>query len=294
MCLGGGVPCHVFSECCSGTCANNVCAKCASAEEKCADGCCVGLTCYDGKCGACKDDGQPCVAFADCCSGVCTSGFCAPLICDVGMNACGNKCVEPLDHDNCLSCSNKCATGAECCQSGCVDTANDASNCGACNVHCAWYKECKIGVCSNSPSCCNDGPNASHSPAEGDLIQPHGELVWPFTPSCNMKVKQIGVFTIGGWVGLAEDVQGKPGKELGGSQLVDGVAASWLFGKFDFNLVAGQQYWIVHDDTDNQFARASIAPGGALLPTYSSMIPNGPYTKVADWPMTAKLIGDCP
>src|SRR5262245_41932100 len=75
VCKPGGAACVTFSECCSGTCANQICTTCATDEQACGPGCCTGSFCANGVCGPpCKGPGEACSAARDCCSNVCSGG----------------------------------------------------------------------------------------------------------------------------------------------------------------------------------------------------------------------------
>ena len=77
LCTPGGEACVTFSECCSGTCANQICTSCADDDAACGAGCCTGSMCANGVCGPpCKLSTEACSAARDCCSNVCSSGKC--------------------------------------------------------------------------------------------------------------------------------------------------------------------------------------------------------------------------
>jgi hypothetical protein len=82
-----------------------------------------------------------------------------PLVCDIGLSACGEQCVDLInDPFNCGVCGTTCATGVctegkclECpeeapawCGGQCTNTASDPDNCGGCGIPCG------TGLCSNS------------------------------------------------------------------------------------------------------------------------------------------------
>src|SRR5690349_21708871 len=71
-CKQGGVACSEFSECCSGTCAQNACTACAAPGASCLDGtpCCDG-TCFAGRCRA-ECSTLSCSRADECCSGACS------------------------------------------------------------------------------------------------------------------------------------------------------------------------------------------------------------------------------
>lgn len=115
-CKVGGEQCAGFAECCSGSCAAGVCEACNATGDMCGngEGCCVGLTCYNGKCGECTDDYLDCTLAADCCSGICKLGKCEPIDC-MGLMNCYGQCVDTSsDTMHCGGCAHPCGVGQTC------------------------------------------------------------------------------------------------------------------------------------------------------------------------------------
>jgi hypothetical protein len=102
-CRAGGVPCEAYTDCCSLTCSNQICTDCQAEGEACtAVGCCGGLPCKDGVCTSkCNGGGVQCTTAAECCSNVCSAGYC-------GAPASSCK-AEPGD-SACIAC-----TRLDCC-----------------------------------------------------------------------------------------------------------------------------------------------------------------------------------
>jgi hypothetical protein len=106
-CKPGGSSCQSFNECCSGTCAQQVCTQCGGQGDPCADSCCNGLTCFNGTCGTCKGPGNACTLASECCSNVCQQGTCASCTQD------GNECST--NQDCCTgTCTNNICGGGDC------------------------------------------------------------------------------------------------------------------------------------------------------------------------------------
>jgi hypothetical protein len=77
-CKAGGIACQSFDECCSGTCANQVCTQCRDNGTSCtlASECCSNI-CHDGSCRACGTSGTSCTDSHECCNGLsCIGGAC--------------------------------------------------------------------------------------------------------------------------------------------------------------------------------------------------------------------------
>ncbi len=291
-CKQGGSSCNGFAECCSGTCANDVCTACGTDGNSCDGGCCLGLTCYYDKCSQCNADDLPCAQSGDCCSGICAQGMCKKLDCPPGQTDCNGACKDiSADVNACGSCNTKCNGGELCCAGKCKNTTDDEANCGGCGKQCIADHHCAGSSCEWDQACCDDGPNLAFAPL-GDGVH-GGEFVWPFTPTCNMMLTRIDMFTDGGYAALAVDVNGKPGNEIDFALLSIPLPNGWLGSKpLGIQLVAGTQYWIVHDSAGS--AQTSSTVNGIPLPVYYSAAKNGPYSLSANLPLTAHLIGDCP
>jgi hypothetical protein len=145
-CKAGGSVCQSFQECCSGTCANQICTTCGSAGQSCnGGGCCQGLDCYEGVCNACIPDGKSCNLASDCCSNICHSGSCE------ACHAVGESCTSSAECCGGVACTGGVCGGsdAQCASSG------DCRNC--CNTnHPVGFQQlnsllvgctCKPGVC---------------------------------------------------------------------------------------------------------------------------------------------------
>jgi hypothetical protein len=113
MCVAGGGSCQTFRECCSQTCAANVCTMCGTTGATCATNsdCCpqpgLGFICLSGKCQAsCRADGSSCNGPSDCCGNICSAGVCkspvAMTSCSATLN-CYNACMDQTCIDNCYA-----------------------------------------------------------------------------------------------------------------------------------------------------------------------------------------------
>jgi len=297
MCLDGGAPCATFSECCSGTCANNVCTACGEQGDSCGDGCCVGLTCYSNKCSACGNDGAPCLSPSDCCSTVCANGTCVALDCAT-QQSCGTFCAS-LDSDpaNCGACSKACAPMRQCCSGVCADTSADSTNCGACGVICQASDDCKGGVCSLS-TCCEVGVGIGPGANPGTYFSKY--IAWPYTPDCSMLVTAIEVYTTRGWIYIMSDGPTGPNAVLAMTGI--GVTALPDWKTVDIfppvQLTATTPYWLVHLGDGQTSISASI--GGPALPIKKSTSaaippnwPSGPWLDNGTQSIMFKLIGSC-
>jgi hypothetical protein len=122
-CTPGGQSCQSFSQCCSGTCANQICTSCSATGQSCAGGsaCCGGLTCYMDVCGSCKLDGSSCTLASDCCSNICHLGSCQ------ACTALAGSCTTSAECCNGASCTNGVCGGAD---ATCL--ALPAGNCQSC------------------------------------------------------------------------------------------------------------------------------------------------------------------
>jgi hypothetical protein len=116
-CAQGGGKCAVFSDCCSGTCANQVCTSCQAQGMSCtgsgAGKCCTGLTCMGSSCIVqCGSGGDLCNAPGDCCSKTCANGQCtAPPNGCSGLVKCMLTC--PSSDSSCTgSCCKACIAGS--------------------------------------------------------------------------------------------------------------------------------------------------------------------------------------
>lgn len=122
-CRAGGSSCQSFTDCCSGTCANQVCTSCAGSGESCNGvACCGSLQCYQGVCGNCRADGTSCNLASDCCSNICHLGSC----------------------QSCAAMGGSCTNNAECCGGvACISGV-----CGGPDPACVQQGA------ANCPSCC--------------------------------------------------------------------------------------------------------------------------------------------
>jgi hypothetical protein len=129
LCALGGTSCQSFSDCCSGTCANQVCTSCNGAGGTCfaASDCCLGASCYNGTCvSACAIDGGKCTLATDCCSGICGQGTCRQC------TTAGNSCTS----------SSECCGGLEC----------NGGTCYAPATGCSGVPQTCISCCSTNYS----------------------------------------------------------------------------------------------------------------------------------------------
>lgn len=303
ICLDGGASCEAFSECCSGTCANNVCAACGKQGDSCGGGCCVGLICYNSECNSCGPDGAPCLASGDCCSGVCSNGTCADLVCKPSENECGTKCVDKLDHDNCLSCGVACAAANSCCQQGCRDLMSDVMNCGACNNVCPEVTHtCDNGACKQRPECCkwvtNNGVGYVDPPQF--VANTPGLYAWRVTPLCDVHVQRIDILTgtIGMGIGTAPDANGYPGPItfLDNAQVLPVPDGKWVGAAplSPLMLHAGMPIWLMHGANVGKPLSTSLGGAGFnVMLRVTGQQQWQPWTPGMQQPMIARVIGDC-
>jgi hypothetical protein len=108
-CTSGGAPCSSNTECCGGTCSQDVCCLPVNTTCKSAAQCCPPLFCNEGSCSQirCIQDGGACGQLAGaCCGGVCNSqSVCSPCVVSGGL--CSND-------DQC--CGMSCAVGIGSCE----------------------------------------------------------------------------------------------------------------------------------------------------------------------------------
>jgi hypothetical protein len=180
-CKAGGTGCQAFSECCSGTCANQVCTTCGGEGEFCDQGCCQGLTCYNNTCGTCRGPSSSCTLASDCCSNICTQGTCGSCksdgsSCGSNQDCCGGVCSNGVCGCNgptCLSVlqgtgdpSALCGAAADAydafaacicmgaCQGACADTAcqgiTASDACNACVPDIAMGCGTEMNDCTNN------------------------------------------------------------------------------------------------------------------------------------------------
>lgn len=162
-----------------------------------------GATRHCGGCGIdCNPDGQVvadrCTAGGCSCSSNGAGGFAA---CAGVDTCCGTGCADlATSHDNCGDCGVACgadtsanpvcvggscvcpAAGAacagaapNCCDSGCVDLANDPNNCGFCGHQCGANAACNSGTCecaSNDVADCNGDLNVRSIPVSNGCEVP--------------------------------------------------------------------------------------------------------------------------
>lgn len=166
MCKPGGQACQAFSECCSGTCANQICTDCGGVGQSCGGpgGCCLGLDCYQGTCASCKLDGDACQLASDCCSNICYQGTCAACrsegySCSSSAECCaGTSCQNGICAVACSPLGGSCGSSADCCDgNSCTNgkcsppCKNNGSGCSA-NAECCGGS-CYQGLCQQAPSC---------------------------------------------------------------------------------------------------------------------------------------------
>jgi hypothetical protein len=122
-CRMGGSACASFTDCCSGTCANQICTSCAATGQSCTGGtaCCGGLFCYQGVCGNCKADGSACNLASDCCSNICHLGTCQ------ACTKAGSACSSSAE-----CCGGVACTGGICGGPDGKCTSQPAAQCGQC------------------------------------------------------------------------------------------------------------------------------------------------------------------
>lgn len=302
MCGPGGTPCQSFSECCSGTCANNACTECGQPGAPCGKSCCLGLTCYNGICGACGDDGTACVTSGDCCSGVCANGLCADLVCPATQNECGNTCVDYYDNNNCIMCGVVCGAGDSCCQQGCRDTTSDELNCGSCGALCPESThECINSVCTQIPACCKWVTNGGNGLVVPPVTMPaSGSYAWAIVPSCTIMVTRVDLLTGGPTTGvaIAESMFNLPGtiKMQITATPLPAPDDQWVGAVPDakFLLHAGTTYWVIQSGSVGK--PLSMSAGGASVDVV--VRPTGgqqwaPFDPADEHPMVARIIGDC-
>jgi hypothetical protein len=103
---------------------------------------CTGGVCDDG---VCKSTGEGCGAPTECCTGICTGGFCAGL---------------PTTNGTCGTQGNDCSSGADCCSTNCQGgKCIPAYTCHAYGDLCYQDVECCSGMCdavSGGPGRCID------------------------------------------------------------------------------------------------------------------------------------------
>jgi hypothetical protein len=291
VCKPGGEACASFDECCSGSCAGGMCAPCAGHGTACGEGCCVGLTCYAGKCGACGDDGAPCQGSDNCCSTVCTQGVCEPLKCDPPQTSCGAYCATlVLDASNCGSCGKVCNDGESCCYSTCVDLASNNNHCSFCGNDCDLISFCDQGQCLQDPKCCEDGVNIGQGDPSAPPLDAE-EVAWAFTPTCSITITNIGLFTDSGFVRLYSDSNGAPGPLHINGLLPNVSPPQWTYYNtpIPLQLNAGDKYWISHRDEVAPKASMSYATGGVPVPFKYVGGGDGQGLR----PYAAHIIGDC-
>lgn len=143
LCKPGGASCASFAECCSATCANNVCTSCAQNGEACAvdADCCPGTECDGGVCTfTCDDDGSSCTLASECCSNVCSAGECVGDCTDQGGSCAADIycCSNVCEGGACAACAGEgkaCNNDAQCCSDQCLG--------GTClcpsGVHCQYW-----------------------------------------------------------------------------------------------------------------------------------------------------------
>ncbi|HUB05454.1 MAG TPA: hypothetical protein VMB50_00545 [Myxococcales bacterium] len=156
QCVQGGSACTLYSDCCSGDCAQQVCSSCSGQGGSCPNGsgCCVGLTCYDDVCGICQQDGTACTGPAQCCSDICDQGTCEACHDD------GTSCGSNTD-----CCSGLCQSGT--CQISTADLCapcTSDSNCSPGNYCVAFTPDFCAPACSTTcPTgmVCIDAPDTS-------------------------------------------------------------------------------------------------------------------------------------
>jgi hypothetical protein len=291
----GGDPCVGFADCCSGTCAGNVCTQCATTGDKCGQGgCCIGDTCYFGVCHNCKDDGNPCQTSGDCCSTVCSQGTCAPLDCG-SLLSCGSYCVDSAnDANNCGSCGNVCPVGATCCGGKCRDTLIDPAHCGACYSPCDQQHYCDNGSCAFKPECCEASTNYGIGNPAAPVLTGNGTdgIKWDFTPTCSFLLTAVKIFTDAGAVWLEKGGVGLGSKWL--DELPSPQWQTWTLAA-PVQLVSGQTYQVGQQFGGGMIVtvRTSEVVGGVPIPSKihkSNAWTNNPNLR----PLSAIFVGNCP
>jgi hypothetical protein len=174
-----------------------------SGDELCVDQLCVPATCVNqeldgdesdvdcgGSCSPC-DDGLMCNDLADCASGFCDGGTCAPCTpggtdCDASAYCDGGVCVDKLPDGDVCTAGEQCQSGAcppqdgVCCDTACTGTCEaclTAKNGGAGN-----------GVCAAVPA--NDDPD-SECPEDDSLCQAAGCNGSAGSPACNIAADTV-------------------------------------------------------------------------------------------------------
>jgi hypothetical protein len=168
-CKPGGSACQSFDECCSGTCANQVCTQCRDNGSPCtlASQCCSNI-CHVGSCSACGATGASCSDSHECCSGIaCINGVCGGPDHDCtsqNRDSCGNCCINKYPSGSdiyanlsgtciCQSCVSSCGMlvcpspapmGDPTACTNCFVSQCEAANDAAClsNPTCAPYVQC--------------------------------------------------------------------------------------------------------------------------------------------------------
>lgn len=118
---------------------------CGSCSNSCSlQGGSAKFTCFAGACG-CSTTSQ-CEAGTGLKNVSCSASH--GCVCDGQTCKMGEVCVKQGANTVC-SCNGGavCATGQDCCPSGCKDLQADAANCGACGNACATGQTCTAGVC---------------------------------------------------------------------------------------------------------------------------------------------------
>lgn len=302
-CKVGGEQCAGFAECCSGSCAGGTCEACNATGDLCgnSEGCCVGLTCYNGKCKQCTDDYLDCTLAADCCSGICKLGKCEPIDC-MGLMNCYGQCVDTSsDTMHCGGCMAPCAAGDVCCGGVCANLNTNDKNCGDCGSDCGADHHCESGACSINQTCCLDGTNTDEQPANAPLgmgVAATGSYAWRFVAACAMSVVGIELYTNGGSVSIREDEQNWPGVPMGGGTLGnDYVETKWRTANLMFSpltLVAGNVYWITQNKLAQQTTYASTSEFGADVDYVTRFDNQSNWKTGGTMKALVRLIGDCP
>lgn len=178
-CKQGGAACQGFNECCSGVCADQTCTTCGAKDQPCGEGCCVGLTCYNNKCGSCQGDNTQCALASDCCSNVCDQGTCAH--CGGAGESCGpgGKCCTGLqcnvDGACCAKVGTACGGPSDCCE-GSTCTNGTCSTCKQDGVSCTKAGDCCSGTCQSGKCGVCEGPTcadaAQGAASSADLCGP--------------------------------------------------------------------------------------------------------------------------
>ncbi|OFX21088.1 MAG: hypothetical protein A2V77_11000 [Anaeromyxobacter sp. RBG_16_69_14] len=144
QCKAVGLVCGDSSDCCTNSCAANLCVEPAdqclaggaqcSAASACCSGQCEGGSCTTPVVPACTPGGEECSANADCCS----------TACDATIGKCSSS-------QFCKAASEPCASGGECCNLTC-DSGTGTCASGAClsiGESCSGAAQCCSGLCTN-------------------------------------------------------------------------------------------------------------------------------------------------